>query len=637
MRCSIFILAITLVGLTRVQAQVVSDTTVALDPVTVIDSLSRGASEIRIEILGTDRIRLYPGETLASILDAESFLFVRRSGPSGLSTVSMRGTGPNHTRLYLDGLLLNDPQTGQVDVSTLPLTIVESIRVGHGGAAVENGRSALGGSIALRTVKPTRKRSLRTTLTGGAYGYRQLGGLISGPTGPVRSVFAFDSSREDGDFGFVDPGSFPRKTSRRENAWSNARHYYGHVETGEDRAIEVSGLWSVVRRGLPGPANAAPTGASQRDEALRLWSSFTQPIKSGRLDVTASASRTTILFSHPVSARSSLSTTRSVSFGARVSRVLSPRWLVKGNAALRLDGTDLKTGRSEGETTGLLSVVHTRDRFGVTSSAALTTIREGGNLRSSLDPSFSVRLVVDRRRKITVRASIASTFRNPTFNERFWSPGGNPDLIPETGRSLDASIQWVHFGSATSLDFEATLYHSVLTNRIVWQPALAAPNLQVWRPVNIGRVVGSGAEIALEVRHRVGHSTTVTLRSLSTYAGTVDLSDPAAASYGNQIRYSPRSVVKNTFGVSRGVFRLDVTSSVTGKQFLTTDESRAIGSFHQMSIQSSILIQAMNGFWRFAAGLENALDTTSESIRFYPMPPRHIRLSVVFDISQPDP
>ena len=41
---------------------------------------------------------------------------------------------------------------------------------------------------------------------------------------------------------------------------------------------------------------------------------------------------------------------------------------------------------------------------------------------------------------ISGRVNFSRNFRAPTLNERYWQPGGNPDLEPEESYNIEAGI-----------------------------------------------------------------------------------------------------------------------------------------------------------------------------------------------------
>ena len=85
----------------------------------------------------------YAGEDkqLEDLLESTPGVFVRRfGGPGEPSEVSIRGSSGSQVVVLLDGVRLNSAQSGTVDLSTIPLDLIERIEVTRGGGAVESGQ-----------------------------------------------------------------------------------------------------------------------------------------------------------------------------------------------------------------------------------------------------------------------------------------------------------------------------------------------------------------------------------------------------------------------------------------------------------------------------------------------------------------
>ena len=75
------------------------------------------------------------------------------SGPGGVSTADLRGLGPQHTLVLVDGrrLGLGDPNTGNPnpapDINQIPSQLIERVEVLTGGASATYGSDAIGGVV----------------------------------------------------------------------------------------------------------------------------------------------------------------------------------------------------------------------------------------------------------------------------------------------------------------------------------------------------------------------------------------------------------------------------------------------------------------------------------------------------------
>lgn len=92
--------------------------------------------------------------SLPEVLEREAGLRVRSFGGLGsYSTLSIRGTNPNQSRIYLDGIPLNNSQGGEVNLADLPFDSLESVEVYRSGNPIGFSGSAIGGSVNLVTKK----------------------------------------------------------------------------------------------------------------------------------------------------------------------------------------------------------------------------------------------------------------------------------------------------------------------------------------------------------------------------------------------------------------------------------------------------------------------------------------------------
>ena len=73
---------------------------------------------------------------------------------------------------------------------------------------------------------------------------------------------------------------------------------------------------------------------------------------------------------------------------------------------------------------------------------------------STVNPRLGLNLRLLQGSTLHLKASAGRSFRVPTFNDRFWQPGGKPDLNPERGWTYDLGLRLEHrYGQA-----EATVF-----------------------------------------------------------------------------------------------------------------------------------------------------------------------------------
>ena len=70
-------------------------------------------------------------------------------GTGSLSSISLRGTGSAHTNVMWNGFPINSITTGTVDLSLIPASFFNNIRLVYGSSGSLYGSGAFGGSIEL--------------------------------------------------------------------------------------------------------------------------------------------------------------------------------------------------------------------------------------------------------------------------------------------------------------------------------------------------------------------------------------------------------------------------------------------------------------------------------------------------------
>ena len=95
----------------------------------------------------------YRGQALSQLLSEQGNIFIKSYGANTLATISMRGTGSNHTAVLWNGLNLQSSMNGSVDFNLVPVFFLEKIDLQKGGSSARYGSGAIGGSLHLNSYK----------------------------------------------------------------------------------------------------------------------------------------------------------------------------------------------------------------------------------------------------------------------------------------------------------------------------------------------------------------------------------------------------------------------------------------------------------------------------------------------------
>ncbi|MBI2820628.1 MAG: TonB-dependent receptor [Acidobacteria bacterium] len=172
---------------------------------------------------------------------------VQVGGPGSLTSIFLRGGNSNYTKIFLDGIPLNQPG-GAVDLSSLSTTNVERIEVVRGPQSALYGSDAISGVIQIFTKKEVAARTtprLGFFLEGGSYRTGRGGGAVAGQLGRVSYNTEFQHLSTDNRV----PNDFFRNNSFSANLG---------ILLSSNSSLAVTGRTERARQGAPGQTALGP-------------------------------------------------------------------------------------------------------------------------------------------------------------------------------------------------------------------------------------------------------------------------------------------------------------------------------------------------------------------------------------------
>lgn len=152
-----------------------------------------------VQVLTKDALEKAPVRDLQDLLKFASGVDVRQRSPNGVQAdISIRGSSFDQVLILLNGIPLNDPQTGHHNLN-LPVSYdaIERIEILEGPASRLFGPNAFSGAINIITGKQT-KNSFAGRLGAGQYGLLETSLSQVLKTGLLTSNFTADFKRSDG-------------------------------------------------------------------------------------------------------------------------------------------------------------------------------------------------------------------------------------------------------------------------------------------------------------------------------------------------------------------------------------------------------------------------------------------------------
>jgi len=207
----------------------------------------------------------------ADILSGVAGFQVRRYGAVGASAIpSLRGSSGSQVRFYLDGLPLNDAQTGMAGLARIPLDRIAAVEIHRGVVPTELG--GIGGAGAVNFITRPETEGLDFLARAGSFG--DLGARaalgLANIEGTRSGFVMIRGRRADNDFTFLDHNQTFHNTDddtirTRENAWIEQWGAWavGSYETGR-LVSRVSVGHDRRDGGRPGPLGYSSPNATVR-------------------------------------------------------------------------------------------------------------------------------------------------------------------------------------------------------------------------------------------------------------------------------------------------------------------------------------------------------------------------------------
>ena len=463
---------------------------------------SRYAIGTRQLVLDSAALSQYRSGTLADALAARTPLYLKNYGPGQLASISIRGTSARHTAVLWNGFNINFSSLGESDFSLFPVGGATQVRVQPGPAGALYGTGAIGGTVLL-SGQPDFGGGLRGSVQGdvGSFGLGAGSAEVSYGTDrlALRTSGLYRAVQNDFPLG---PARNGQPAPRQQNAslaqWNFTQDARLKVGTG-GQLLLAAWLTGADRRIQPA-LDAANRHGLELDRSTRLLAGYQQRLGryEGSVRVAWLHDRITYGDDNLLPQYTNLRTTQ-----AQTEHTLA----FSDKLSLQLGG---EVQHFEAVADGYRERI-TENRaaaFGLLRYDPTPTLRLTANLRQAFVPGQRPPLAPTAgaewdfwrraRHTLTLKASASRSYRAATLNERYYSPGGNPNLRPETGVGYELGL--LHETDATArLHWrnELTAYRQVVDNWVQWLPVVGG-----YSPRNLRLVRTQGLEASTSVGYQ---------------------------------------------------------------------------------------------------------------------------------------
>ena len=611
MRCLVFVYCV--IPLAAASAQQ-PDSTHVLPQITVTASRLPDRllhAPVHVTVLDARRAR-----TVSELLSKGSAIYIRQYS-GGLATLSQRGAGAAQTVVLLDGHRIASPQLGQLDLSLIPTLLLSSVEIASGAGSSVYGTDALAGVVNLRTAAAP--PGLTVQASRGSFGQRTGAMSASVSTGALAGQLAAEYVSADGDYPYLNTGFFPARSTPRRGADQKRRSLYAVMQRPASRGgFNIAAWINQAERGLPSIHASVPRRERQWDRHLRVWASVNWQARRAAFLLSGLAQQGSLRYANDQLGIDDTGRTLISSLDAEARLAVGSRWRLTGG---------LSSGFGQARHPSLSAAA--RQWHGAAFATAVGHYRRLRLYPALRMDAYSSRLVRNPRLGLNMqlagslhlKASAGRAFRMPTFNDRFWQPGGNPDLRPEHGWTYDLGMRL----ESRRGHAELSTFASRITDQIIWQPTPDG----YWAPRNLFRLRGRGLEAEGAWRQSLSSAMSAAARLTVSY---VDSREMLGDTRARAVRLLPREQIKGALHLSAGPFLLETSARYTGTRSVATDGTLQLPAF--LLLDAHALFRGRSGHATTTLGVfvDNVLNTRYEYLSSSPMPPRVLRLQLTLHL-----
>lgn len=610
-------------GLSEIITEGIPQDTVHLGEVEVFSpALDKYTHGQQIKAIKSEDLRDFQGFGLSDLIQQRTGLFLRQYGPGMLASLTMRGTSAGHNAVFWNGLPINSPSLGQTDFSILPVGAFDEVQLHLGSGGALYGTDAIGGTVHLNSrLKFGQGHSFQTDSNLGSFGRwnQQLQYGFSNKRISLRTRVYRNIAENDFPFRNLAKPGIP--IERQEHA---AFYQEGFSQ---DLAFQIkpnqlisSSLWYNQTEREIQPVMGSNTLDSQEDRSLRWVLDYfnfgikkTWNFKTGMV-------RDQLIFN------SIENNTSQFFLIGDMDWEISPK--ISSKSGVRYTHVHGKLSTYEAKENRI-------ELYQSTNFSVAEDLKISINLRqfvydgilAPFTPSLGADWILFSKKvnELKLHVNGARSFKIPTLNDRFWEPGGNRGLLPESSWSGELGVSYLFKNERFKLNQQLTHYRMWVDNWIIW-----IPKGNIWSPENIRQVHNKGIEYAFNADYQLGNWT---FEAQGNYNWTRAINQTNISendrSAGNQLPYTPIHKFQSLIGVKRGWIHSYLNYHFTGARFEAMDNISyltpyalwdwgfRIGEIHALKIKGSLGFQ-----------LNNVFNTSYQVLRLRAMPGRNYQINI---------
>ncbi len=615
--------------------------TVYVEEVVSYGKLNRYQSGAKIEEISSQQFSLGKDGNLEQLL-SRTLPIPFKANAGGLATIRIRGSAPDHTSFNFGGININSLTLGHSNVSNVPVYLFDNIGIQFGSASSVNGSGSIGGAIHLGLENSwTNGFKTEVRIANGSFGEQLYGTKLFFGNGRFETVTRAYYYSKTNDFKFMNPNyrDFENDIFEIEDTQHNANienmgllqelNYKFAKNEFFTLNVWLEKDWHLVQQNMGTNLGNPDLREDYNNDHIRIWTSYKNHKNPVKFEVSGG-----YVYDNAVSdgnSKDTISTQRIVGEAFMEHAFLSNASYKVGAKATRINPTVYAYSATldhEDRVDFYASYYHRL----FNKLTATVNLRQGfvTDFNVPFTPALGMNYLALSKEKYVLNftGNIARSYRVPTFNDRFWVPGGNPDLNPEKGMNYELGTKWSYCDGTTSGNVKVNGFLMNIEDWILWKNGGS-----FWYAENVQRVQSKGIEFMTDWSYILfGKRITSGLNYTYTSAQRNESLNETNA-LNRQLEYVP--VHAGNFFTSATVNRFDFTldGSYTDKQFTDEEIKNVLDAYFLLNFSASYKLKLNNNSRLNINGMiNNLLNKDYQSSWGYAMPGISYRLSVTYNL-----
>jgi iron complex outermembrane receptor protein len=612
--------------------------TIHLDEIVSYGKLKKYQSGAKIEKIPEVQFKLAQDGNLEQLL-SRTLPISFKTDAGGLSTIRIRGTAPSHTSVNFGGIDINSLTLGQSNMSVVPMFLFDEIGVQFGSSSSVNGSGSIGGAIHLGLKNNwTNGFKAEARAANGSFGEQLYGTKLYLGNGKFESVTRAYYYYKTNDFPFVnhnyrdfENGIFEKKDVQHNANIENMgllqefNYKFAENEIFVFRAW-LENDWRLNQQSIQ--MVQSDLKETYDDRNLRVWAEYKNQKNPLQFQISGGYVNDNAVFN-----------------GNTADSILTQRWIAEAfvehdysiNASYKIGA---KASRIYPEVYAYANSLEHEDRVDFYASyyhRFFKSITVSINLRQGFvtdyqvpfTPAIGLNFLALSKEKYVLDFSgnVAKSYRVPTFNDRFWIQGGNPDLKPEKGMNYELGTKFSYCDEGLSGSIKANAFYMNIDQWILWKNGGS-----FWYADNVQNVVSKGFEIMTDINYQLWVLKTVSgINYTCTSTERVESSNTTNALF-RQLEYVPVHSA-NVFSTSSyKSFDFAVDGNFTGKQFTNEETGNILDAYFLLNFAAGYKFGFNNkSKLKITGMINNLLNTDYQANWGYAMPGISYRLSLTYN------